>query len=369
MQSHGLSFMAHGFILFIHYPLAAPRASQSCFFQPNSTHRIASLLDHACAMKPLPPRPFESKVTPPWVGARSALVSAATNAALAFTQISSGLILASPALLADGIHSFSDLGADLVVIFAARHAQKAPDHDHAYGHKRFETGACLILGLLLISVGLGLSASAGAKLGHPELIVPASGAALFFAAFALAAKELLFRHMMGQARKTGSALMLANAWHARSDAASSLVVLLGLSASLYGYPLLDPVAALIVGLLVAKTGWSFSWDALHDLMDRTADLGEIERIRATLLGTPGVLGAHDVKARKMGDFLLVDAHIEVDGTLTVAEGHRIAVNARARVLASHRALNLMTHVDPHLDDDDDHDGHDGHHTHPAQTER
>lgn len=284
---------------------------------------------------------------PPWVGARSSWTSAATNTGLSLVQIASGVGLSSPALLADGIHSLSDVGADIIVIFAGRHAQKAPDHDHAYGHKRFETGASLALGLLLIGVGVGLAAAACGKLFHPETIVAANPLALGVAAFGLVCKEALFRHMLAAARKAQCSLMTANAWHARSDAAASLVVLLGLVFSLMGYPMLDPGAAIIVGAIVASSGWGFAWNALHDLMDRTAGEEEVEGIRETILGTPGVLGAHDIKARKMGDLLLVDAHIEVDGEMTVSQAHHISVEVRARVLAAHRALDLMTHIDPH----------------------
>jgi cation diffusion facilitator family transporter len=149
-------------------------------------------------------------------------------------------------------------------------------------------------------------------------------------------------------------MLVANAWHARSDAASSLVVGLGIVGNLFGYPMLDPIAALIVGLLVGKMGWEFGWEALHDLMDRAADEAEVEAIRRTLLETPGVSGVHDVRTRKMGDMIVVDAHIEVDGSLTVEAGHDIAVAARRRVLQRHRVLNLMTHVDPWRRPDLDH---------------
>jgi cation diffusion facilitator family transporter len=150
-------------------------------------------------------------------------------------------------------------------------------------------------------------------------------------------------------------MLVANAWHARSDAASSLVVGIGIVGNLAGYPLLDPIAALIVGFMVARMGWSFGWDALHDLMDRTVDDEELQAIRATLSGTPGVIGVHDVRARKMGDMIVVDAHIEVDAAISVEAGHDIAVEARQRVLQRHRVLNLMTHVDPWHRPDLDHE--------------
>jgi len=189
----------------------------------------------------------------------------------------------------------------------------------------------------------------------PESIPTAHAVALWVALAALVAKELLFRYMLAVAKRVKSGMLVANAWHARSDAASSLVVSLGLVGNLLGYPLLDPVAALIVGLMVAKMGWGFGWDALHDLMDRAVDEDEVQAIRDTLLKTPGVAGVHDVRTRKMGDMVVADAHIEVDALLTVEQGHNIAVAARAAVMQRHRVLNLMTHVDPAHRHDADHD--------------
>ena len=151
-----------------------------------------------------------------------------------------------------------------------------------------------------------------------------------------------------------SSMLVANAWHARSDAASSLVVGVGIVGNLLGYPLLDPIAAAIVGFMVAKMGWSFGWDALHDLVDRSADEAEVEAIRQTLRETPGVSDVHDVRTRKMGDMIAVDAHLEVKATLSVEQGHDIAVAARERVMTRHRVINLMTHVDPHKRPDRDH---------------
>jgi len=149
---------------------------------------------------------------------------------------------------------------------------------------------------------------------------------------------------------------VANAWHARSDAASSLVVGIGIVGNLMGYPILDPIAALIVGFMVAKMGWGFAWDSMHDLMDRAVDDQEVEAIRTTLVATPGVHAVHDIRTRKMGDMIVVDAHLEVDAAMTVEAGHDIAVSARQRVMQRHRVLNLMTHVDPWRRPDLDHAG-------------
>jgi cation diffusion facilitator family transporter len=170
--------------------------------------------------------------------------------------------------------------------------------------------------------------------------------ALWVALGALVVKESLFRYMLAVAERVKSSLLVANAWHARSDAASSLVVAVGIGGNLLGLPLLDPIAAIVVGLMVGRMGWGFAWEAIHDLTDRSATEEETERIRQEILATPGILGLHDLHTRKAGDLLLVDAHLEVDGALTVRQGHDIAYEARRRVMERHPVLNMMTHVDP-----------------------
>jgi cation diffusion facilitator family transporter len=286
---------------------------------------------------------------------RSTWVSVGVNLVLSTTQIVVGVFAKSQGLIADGIHSLSDLVADFVVLFANHHSQKDADVDHPYGHQRFETAASLALGLLLLAVGVWMIWSALLKLQAPETIATVHASALWVALAAIGAKELLFRYMLRVAKAVKSSMLVANAWHARSDAASSLVVSLGLIGNLMGYPLLDPIAALIVGFMIGKMGWSFGWDAMHDLMDRAVDEQEVQAIRQTLMDTAGVSGVHDVRTRKMGDMVVVDAHIEVDATLTVEAGHNIAVAARQAVMRRHRVLNLMTHVDPAHRPDHDHD--------------
>ena len=286
---------------------------------------------------------------------RSTWVSAVVNLLLSSTQIVVGLLSRSQGLVADGVHSLSDLVADFVVLFASHHAQKKADADHPYGHYRFETAASLMLGALLLAVGCGMVWTALLKLQSPSNIPTVHAAALWVALGAIATKELLFRYLLHWAKAVKSSLLVANAWHARSDAASSLVVSLGLLGNLLGYPLLDPIAALIVGFLVGKMGWNFGWDALHDLTDRAVDDQEVQAIKQTLQATPGVAGVHAVRTRKMGDMVIVDAHIEVDALLTVEAGHNIAVAARNAVLQHHRVLDLMTHVDPAHRPDHDHD--------------
>lgn len=284
----------------------------------------------------------------------STWVSVAVNIALSCLQITVGVLAKSQGLIADGIHSLSDLVADFVVLFASHHGAKDADADHPYGHQRFENAASLVVGMLLLAVGGGMAWAAIGKLENPNSIPVVHAVALAVAAVALVAKEILFRYMLTIATRVKSSMLVANAWHARSDAASSLVVGIGIAGNLAGYPLLDPIAALVVGLMIAKMGGSFGWEALHELMDRGVDAQELEAIIATLSGTPGVMGVHDVRTRKMGDMIVVDAHLEVDATFSVESGHDIAVAARRNVMARHRVLSLMVHVDPWRRPDLDH---------------
>ena len=277
---------------------------------------------------------------------KSTWISVVVNIFLSIGQILIGIFSKSQGLVADGIHTLSDLVADFIVLVANRHSQKAPDDAHPYGYLRFENAASFILGLILFIVGVGMLWTATHKILHPEQIPKVHSIALWIAITALICKELLFRYMLSIAKKVKSSLLIANAWHARSDAASSFVVALGILGNLAGYPILDPIAALIVGLMIAKMGFEFSWTALHDLMDKSANEDEIAAIKATLLKKDGILGLHQLRTRKMGDMIIVDVHLEVSGEQSVKEGHRIAVEARNEVLKNHNVIDVVTHIDP-----------------------
>lgn len=277
---------------------------------------------------------------------RSTWVSVVVNIALAAAQMVIGTLAHSQALIADGIHSLSDLVSDFIVLVAGHHSRKEADEDHPYGHHRFETAASLALGVILLAVGAGMIVSAIEKVSAHDALPRVHTVALGVALLALIAKESLFRYMMAAAKQVRSSMLMANAWHARSDAASSAVVAVGIVGNLAGYPMLDPIAALIVGLMVGRMGWSFGWSALHDLMDRAVDTTVVDEIRQTLAQTPGVRGVHDLRTRRMGDMIIVDVHLEIDGTLTVAAGHDIAAHARERVLQRDDVLDLLAHVDP-----------------------
>jgi cation diffusion facilitator family transporter len=279
-------------------------------------------------------------------GRRSTLASVVVNISLTVVQVAAGVYSGSQALIADGVHSLSDLVADFVVLFAGYASRKAADADHAYGHRRYENAASLILGCLLLLVGVSMLWAALQKIQAPHDGEPVHALALWVALTALVVKEGLFRYMFAVATRLRSGMLIANAWHARSDAASSLVVALGIGGNLLGFATLDPIAALIVGLMVTRMGGKFFWNALQDLMDRAVSVQESQAIEQTLRSTPGILGLHDMRTRKMGDLVSVDVHLEVNALLTVAQGHDILEEAARRVLEQHDVLDVMTHMDP-----------------------
>ncbi|MDV5228193.1 cation diffusion facilitator family transporter [Providencia rettgeri] len=278
---------------------------------------------------------------------KSTLISVIVNLLLSIWQIIIGVISHSQGLIADGIHTLSDLIADFVVLIANKKSHKKPDEDHPYGHFRYENGASLILGIILLTVGVGMVWSAIQKMLNPELIQEVHFIALVAALIALAAKEGLFRYMLRVANRVNSSMLVANAWHARSDAASSLVVAIGIIGSLCGFKIFDPIAALIVGTFVFRMGYKFTNQSMQDLMDKGADEETLQEIRNVLENIEDIKGFHDLKTRKSGDFYLVDVHLEVDGDMSIMMGHDIAVNVRDKLMENPQILNVMTHLDPY----------------------
>jgi len=277
---------------------------------------------------------------------QSTLISVVINITLSILQLVVGVFAQSTALIADAFHSLSDLISDGVVLVVNKHSHAPADAEHPYGHHRFETAASIFIGALLLSVGGGMIWAGFSKLQSPELISRVHYLALVVALVALIAKELLFRYLMAVAKRVKSTMLAANAWHARSDAASSVVVAMGIIANLAGFPMADPLAALIVGAIILRMGWSFFFNSFHDLLDRSVDDETCLRISALLLETPGVLGFHDLRTRKMGDKIWVEVDLEMDGTLPIAKGHAIAADAKRRVMAGENVLDVMSHFDP-----------------------
>lgn len=281
--------------------------------------------------------------------------SVGLNLVLSLAQIVVGVTGHSQALVADGVHTLSDLITDGMVLFAIKHSAKDADEEHPYGHGRIETAVTLALGIMLGAVAVGIAWRALDRLlldPHP-FTVP-SQATLWIAVLTLAIKEGLYRYTARTATRYGSAMLRANAWHHRSDAISSLIVIVGIGGALYGFSYLDAAAALVVSVLVAKVGIELGWQALRELIDTGLDPEDREEIRRVIQNVSGVKALHLLRTRRMAGQAFVDVHIMVDRNLSVSEGHQIGEVARQRLIKQIAPVcDVMVHVDTEEDDDSD----------------
>ena len=285
---------------------------------------------------------------------RATWVSVWVNLVLTIIQLIVGWFAHSQSLIAHGLHSFSDLLSDFLVIYASRQSVHPADQEHPYGHARVETAATLILGVSLTIIGGGILWESGTRLQHIEVLPAVQWSAFWVAVATVIAKEGLYRYLIRVAERLRSQLLIANALHTRADAASALVVVVGIGGALLGWSFLDLLAAALMGFMILRMGGELAWGALKELIDTGLDESQVELIRQTLQKTPGVLGLHELRTRRMAHQALVDAHVQVNGWISVSEGHRIAESARARVLREHpEVLDVLVHIDPEDDLDPD----------------
>ena len=274
------------------------------------------------------------------------LTGAIVNCLLAASQIVFGIIGHSQALLADGFHTLSDLLSDFVVLFAVKQSSAAADEDHPYGHGRIETLATVILGFLLAAAGVGIgyrgiSSIIASQQSSPELIT------LVFAGLAIFAKEFLYRYTIKAAKQIHSSLLESNAWHHRSDALSSIVVLVGISAQLLGIPYMDILAAIVVAVMIIIMGVRLTSKAFAELIDTGLDSELIGRVKSLIEGNESVREVHSLRSRSMGGLGYVDAEIQVNPRLTVSEAHYIAFSLEQAIKAGfEQIIDVSIHVDP-----------------------
>ncbi len=280
---------------------------------------------------------------------RVALVSGLVNFLLALAQVLVGLIANSAALVADGVHSASDLLSDVLVWFAARHASQAPDDDHPYGHGRFETAATLGLGILLSLAALGIVWNGVERLLDNARPTPET-IALWVALIGIAAKESLYWYTIVAARRVNSEMLRANAWHHRSDAISSLVVLIGVAGAILGFSYMDALAAIVVGLMVLKIGWDLGRAALSELVDTALDEQQVEAVQRQIETIDGVRSVHMLRTRRHGPEASLDVHVQVAPRLSVSEGHMIGQAVEDQLK---QRFDFITDVTVHIDPEDD----------------
>jgi len=281
---------------------------------------------------------------------RATWVSVAVNLLMTVVQILVGWIGNSQSLIAHGLHSFSDLLSDFLVIYATRQSAHPADAEHPYGHARVETAATLILGASLALIGGFILWESGLRLQHVELLPAVEWSAFWVAVATVVVKEGLYRYLIRVAERLRSQLLTGNALHTRADAASALVVVVGIGGALLGWGFLDLLAAALMGFMILRMGVELAWGALKELIDTGLDNAQVEAIRMTLLATPGVRDLHELRTRRMAHQALVDAHVLVNPRISVSEGHLIAESARAAVLRDHPdVLDVLVHIDPEDD--------------------
>ena len=279
------------------------------------------------------------------------LVGAWIDLLLGIAKILVGWLFHSQALVADGIHSLSDLATDFIVLFAAKHADRQADDEHPYGHGRIETLATVGLGIALLLVAAGIIYDAVERMFRPDELLQPGMLALGVAALSVLAKEAIYHYTMHFARKHRSNMLRANAWHSRSDAISSIVVMIGIIGTMQGLDYLDAVAAVVVGVMVAKIAWDLSWHSARELIDTALDEAEVQALREEIRAVPGVKALHMLRTRRSGGDVLVDVHIQVAPEVSVSEGHQIGERVRHGLLSRHdEVCDVTVHIDPEDDE-------------------
>lgn len=279
------------------------------------------------------------------------LVGSVVNLLLAIGKIMAGLFSHSAALIADGVHSLSDLITDLFVVVAAKHSSREADEAHPYGHGRFETLATVLIGVALMGVAFGIAWDSINRLFHPEALLTPGLWALVIAVLSIVAKELLYQYTVRVAKRVKSEMLKANAWHHRSDSISSVVVVIGVAGTMAGLEYLDAIAAVVVGVMVAKIGWDLVRRSVYELVDTALEPEQVEEIRREILAVGGVRELHMLRTRRSGGDVLVDVHVIVDPTLSVSEGHYIGEKVRKRLLdCIEEVADVTVHIDPEDDE-------------------
>lgn len=275
------------------------------------------------------------------------------NAVLMLFKITVGLWGHSDALVADGVHSFSDFATDILVIVVIGIAYKTADAEHPYGHGKYETLASLMIGvsLAIVAFGIGISgiktvfkAFDGEILARPDMLT------LWVALASILGKEFLYRYTYAQGKKVNSASLMANAWHHRSDAISSLATVIGIGASIFlgeRWRVLDPIASVLISVFILVSAWKICSPAVKELLEVSLPSDAIKEIENIVETTPGVMAFHRLRTRRNGHSIIIDMHIKVESDISVKEGHTIASEVERR-LRDKFGSDIITniHVEP-----------------------
>jgi len=269
---------------------------------------------------------------------------------LGLIKVIAGTLFHSQALVVDGIHSFTDVASDLVVLGVMRVSRQAPDEDHPYGHQRIETMGTMVLGSILIAVGAALAWDNTLRLLDGGTVNIPEWPVLVAAFISVASKEWIYRYTRRVGVAIRSDLIIANAWHSRTDALSSVVVLFSTMGAMLGYLWLDVLAAVIISGIIIHIGWRFTWDSVKELVDTGLSPEDTEALKHIASMTDGVRNVHELRSRRMGHDILLDVHLVVSPEISVSEGHQIGMQV---VKAMRDSLDNILDINFHIDAEND----------------
>ena len=283
------------------------------------------------------------------------LIGSAVNAILIVLKFIAGFVGKSSAMVADAVHSLSDFISDVIVLIFVKIAGKPKDKTHDYGHGKFETLATMIIGILLIIAGFGLlinGVNTVIRSLHGELLERPTMLALIVAVVSIASKEWLYRYTVSNGKKLNSKAVIANAWHHRSDAVSSLGTLIGISGAMFfgdKWRILDPIAAIVVSVLIVKSGYDIVKPCISELLEASLPEDKENEIENLVTNVPGIEFIHNLRTRRIDNGIAVDLHAKMDGNLTLWEAHEKATAAEKairKVFGDNSIINI--HMEPFL---------------------
>lgn len=296
---------------------------------------------------PTPDQRAHAAIRCTWIGA-------VLDTVLGIAKIMVGWLFHSHALIADGIHSLSDVVTDFMVVIVVRMANVGPDKEHPYGHERFETVGTVFLGFLLVAVAGAMAYNSIQQLYRGSDIQVPGWPTLIIAALSIVGKEAIYRYTLTIGKRLKSDLLIANAWHSRSDAYSSIIVFVGIAGAIAGLPWLDSLAALAVAVFVAKIGWDLSWKSLQELVDTAIEPETTQAIHDTAMKVDGIEGVHSFKSRQMGSKKLLEMHLQVRPYISTSEAHYLGDRVVQEIL---KHFDDVGHIIFHIDTENDTDAH------------
>ena len=275
--------------------------------------------------------------------------SIAVNLMLSIFKLIAGLLASSGAMISDAIHSASDVFSTIIVIIGVKISGKASDEDHPYGHDRFECVASIILAILLGVTGVGIGLTGVQKLtaGHYDTLAVPGVLALAAAVISIVVKEIMYWYTRNAAKKINSGALMADAWHHRSDALSSIGAFVGIFGARLGYPILDPIASIVICVMIAKASIDIFRDAIDKMVDHSCDAKTEESMKREILKVPGVRRVDLLKTRLFGSKMYVDIEISAEGDISLNEAHDIAENVHHTIEENFKDVkHCMVHVNP-----------------------